>query len=1150
MKKMTLLMAAMAGFSAQSALAAPGTPNIAWLPSSFESGANITVHWDMWWGENGTSWNLTNNGVEQCNSALTANGSNQQSTECTSSYAAGNHQLQVNLCNVSGCSSSSVVSFVVANGATLNTPPSVSAAAPASANAGDPVNLTAAASDSDGTVTQVTFFVDGSAIGVSNSAPYTVVWTAVAGNHNITAQATDNGGASTLSAPAAIAVASAPNIAPSVSLSDPAAGLSEGNSISLSASAQDSDGTISSVRFYLDGVLLGADNTAPYTQDWTATAGDHSLYAIAVDDLAAQTQSTTAYFNVAADSNQAPTVSLADLPATIVQQDTVALSASAADSDGNIDHVDFYLDNQLLGTDTTLPYSLDWIASAGSHTFKAEAFDNLNKSAAASVSFTVAGDGSVNQSDCKPDGLYATAGVQSPYCTVYDTDGRELMGAATRRVIGYFTSWRTGGNGPMYLANQIPWDKVTHINYAFAHVDGNNHVSVGSDSPTNAATGMEWPGIAGAEMDPSLPYKGHFNLLNKYKKLYPQVKTLVSIGGWAETGGYFEGEGRVDSGGFYTMTTNADGTVNSAGVNTFADSVVTFLRQYNFDGADIDYEYPTSMADAGNPMDFVISNARRAGLNRSYAVLLKTLREKLDAAGASDGKHYMLTIAAPSSGYLLRGMEAFDSAKYLDYVNVMSYDLHGSWNQFVGPNAALFDSGADAELLKWNAYGGQYKNIGYLNTDWAYHYFRGSLPAGRINIGVPYYTRGWQGVVGGTNGLWGTASLPNQGECPLGTGSGETNQCGFGAIGIDNLWHDKNEMGDELGAGSNPMWHAKNLENGILGNYLQSYGLDPVNNPFHQMQGTYVRHYDSTMVAPWLWNEAKKVFISTEDEQSINRKADYIVDQGIGGVMFWELAGDYDFNATSGQFEMGTRMTTALATKFASAPKYGNKRADIALPTEQVDVAFALSNFALGDANYPITPDLTITNNTGVALPGGVEFYFDIATSAPDNMADQSAAGLTVVSNGSNAAGNNIGGLEHNFHRVKMATPSYLILQPGDTWKVVLKYYLPVSMPSNWTVKVGSQEFATQQEYPDLAAGVIDSSGTGGNGETGGSCSQASIDPAGYPAYPNFTQLDWAGNPDHANTGDRMTHNNNVYQAKWWTATVPGSSDWDLVCSY
>src|SRR3954462_3798931 len=133
-------------------------------------------------------------------------------------------------------------------------------------------------------------------------------------------------------------------------------------------------------------------------------------------------------------------------------------------------------------------------------------------------------------------------------------------------------------------------------------------------------------------MDPSLSYKGHFNLLIKYKKQYPQVKTIISIGGWAETSG------------FYTLTDS------QASIDTFADSVVQFLRTYNFDGADIDYEYATSMKDAGNPADWATANARRAQLMKGFAQLMKTLRQKLDVASAADKKHYLLTVAAPSSG--------------------------------------------------------------------------------------------------------------------------------------------------------------------------------------------------------------------------------------------------------------------------------------------------------------------------------------------------------------------------------------------------------------------------------------------------------------------------------------------------------------------
>ena len=663
---------------------------------------------------------------------------------------------------------------------------------------------------------------------------------------------------------------------------------------------------------------------------------------------------------------------------------------------------------------------------------------------------------------CRPDGLYETPGLDVPYCSFYDNTGREkLANGVSRRVIGYFTSWRTGLDGlPGYLVKDIPWDQITHINYAFAHVDANNQISVGNTASTsNPATGLTWPGVAGAEMDPAYPYQGHFNLLSHYKKLHPGVRTLISVGGWAETGGFLDDNGqRVASGGFYTMTTGADGSVNTAGISTFADSVVAFLRQYGFDGVDIDYEYPTSMNNAGNPDDFTIANARRGGLNASYNVLLLTLRQRLDAAGVKDGRHYLLSIAAPASGYLLRGMENFQGLQYLDYVNVMSYDLHGAWNEFVGPNAALFDDGKDAELTAAGVYGAQqYGGIGYLNVDWAFHYFRGALPAGRINMGLPYYTRGFRGVTGGSNGLWGDSKGSN---CPVGT-----TICGNGAVGIDNLWHDVDAQGNEVGAGSNPLWHALNLSNGVLGSYLGAYGLDPTNNPIDALVGSYVRNYNTTLQAGWLWNAQKSVFLSIEDDQSIGAKAQWILSHGVGGAMIWELAGDYDRQA-NGQYFIGSTLTRLLHTTFTGAAPYGNQRSERTTPAQAINVQFSLTGYRLGDQNYPINPTLHVVNNSSAALPGGTEFEFDIPTSTPGNFADYSGFGTHAVQIGQ--TGPNIGGLQGDFDRASITLPSWMSVAPGASVDVSFVYYLPVSGPINFTVTSNGTTYAITSEHPEL----------------------------------------------------------------------------------
>ncbi len=757
-------------------------------------------------------------------------------------------------------------------------------------------------------------------------------------------------------------------------------------------------------------------------------------------------------------SNQPPTVSLTAPAAgtSPTAGDTVTLAATAADGDGTVAKVGFYVNGALVAEDSSAPFSVPWTARAGIADITARATDDKGATAtSAAVRISVQGQVTGDER-CRPEGLITTAGTSPAYCKVYDDQGREKMGAdKPRRIIGYFTSWRTGKTGqPAFLAHQIPWAQVTHINYAFAHVDAANKLSVGNTAdPANPATGLTWPGVAGAEMDPAYPYRGHFNLLNKFKKQYPNVKTLISVGGWAETTG------------FYTMTTNADGSANTAGINAFADSAVAFLRQYGFDGLDIDYEYPTSMNNAGNPVDFAISNARRGALMKNYVVLMRTLRARLDAASQADQRHYLLTIAAPSSAYLLRGMEAFQVTQYLDYVNIMSYDLHGAWNQFVGPNAALYDDGRDGELTAWNYYSSaQYARIGYLNTDWAYHYFRGAMPAGRINIGVPYYTRGWQGVTGGSNGLWGQAALPDQSKCPAGTGGGTVQKCGNGAVGIDNLWHDLDVSSKEVPAGSNPMWHAMNLASGRPGSYLAAYGLNPATNPADRLTGTYVRHYDATLVAPWLWNAQKQVFISTEDEQSLGVKAQYVANRGIGGVMFWEFAGDYAFDTARNEYFIGNTLTSTLYNKLKTAGAYGNRTTQANLPAETLDIAYSLGGFALGDSNYPITPKLTLTNNSTMTLPGGTEFQFDVPTAIPPTVTDQSGFGLTVISNGANPAGHNIGGLKNDFHRASFKLPSWQSLAPGASVTLTINYYLPSTMPGNWTVTVNGRSYALAQE--------------------------------------------------------------------------------------
>ncbi|MDO8149255.1 glycosyl hydrolase family 18 protein [Isoptericola sp. b515] len=723
---------------------------------------------------------------------------------------------------------------------------------------------------------------------------------------------------------------------------------------------------------------------------------------------------------------------------------------------------------------------------------------------------------STNPDDvCRPDGMKPTAGVDTPYCDVYDTDGREILpNGLDRRVIGYFTSWRTGGNDqPSYFASDIPWGKVSHVNYAFAHVGPDNRVSVNEDVPGNPATDATWPG---QEMDPALPYTGHFNQLAQYKAANPGVKVIPAVGGWAETGGYFDGDGnRVASGGFYTMTETQEG------IDTFADSVVDFIRTYGFDGIDIDYEYPTSNTNAGNPDDFAFSDARRGELFSGYVDLMRTVREKLDVAGAEDGEYYLLTTASPSSGWLLRGMEAHQVVQYLDYVNLMSYDLHGAWNEYVGGNSPLFDGGDDPELAAGGVYTA-YDGIGYLNGDWAAHYFRGAMQSGRINLGVGFYTRGFQDVQGGTYGDGGTAPAPAGFDCPAGTNG----SCGYGADGIDNLWYDTDPQGNAIPAGVNPIWHALNLEDGVVGDYAASYGVPTT------IEGTHTRHVDEVTKNEWWWNETTRTYLSGDTTWAIGEKADHVVDSGLGGMMIWELAGDYAYDEAAGQYGIGSTLVDLMHAKLSGVAPYGATKAnaDRPMPDRALDLSIDYTEFALGDNNYPIAPKVVLTNHGATDVPAGATISFQYGTSDLGEMSDWSGFGTTTTRQGH--TGDNVGGLTGDFHDAEFTVPAGGIPAGGSITNN-LTWTLPIAQLSNVVVTVDGTDYATTYDQPrgvtvvDLPAG---SGGSGGGDDGGGAADGTACEAPAWQTGGTYTG------------GDAVTHAGHAWTAKWWTRAEPTAS--------
>lgn len=189
---------------------------------------------------------------------------------------------------------SPVVSITVTGKPTV--PPVVSITSPADAAVLEsPASFTlqATASDIDGVLTRVEFFVNGNKIGESTAVPFQIpIGPLLSGSYTLAATATDDGGATT-TASSLITVLNTDNILPTVSLSFPIAGSTVFNtSANLTTIAADSDGIINKVEFFSGATKLGESTSAPFAFTWSSIApGPYTLTAVATDNDGGMTTS-------------------------------------------------------------------------------------------------------------------------------------------------------------------------------------------------------------------------------------------------------------------------------------------------------------------------------------------------------------------------------------------------------------------------------------------------------------------------------------------------------------------------------------------------------------------------------------------------------------------------------------------------------------------------------------------------------------------------------------------------------------------------------------------------------------------------------------------------------------------------------------------
>ncbi|MEM9304808.1 MAG: Ig-like domain-containing protein, partial [Pseudomonadota bacterium] len=295
-----------------------------------------------------------------------------------------------------------------------NAPPAVTITAPVAGAAFDePATIVAAAtaSDSDGSIAEVEFFIDGSSVGVDTTAPYEATLTDVAaGTYLLTAVAVDDDDA-TGSASRTLTVATPDGSGPAVvgfvlvdaQVDSDLPAISDGAVIDLSTTGSalniraEVSGTVGSVAFELRGpgglLYDQTENVAPYAMAgdssgdyniWTAAPGTYDLsvtpYSGGNRGGDAGEQTVIAFSLAEAIDNIPPTVAIAQpIPGdTFAHDATVLVRVEAADADGTVDSVELFVDDESRGAISNAPYRWELADLApGSHRLVAVALDEL-----------------------------------------------------------------------------------------------------------------------------------------------------------------------------------------------------------------------------------------------------------------------------------------------------------------------------------------------------------------------------------------------------------------------------------------------------------------------------------------------------------------------------------------------------------------------------------------------------------------------------------------------------------------------------------------------------------------------------------------------------------------------------------------------------
>jgi chitinase len=323
--------------------------------------------------------------------------------------------------------------------------------------------------------------------------------------------------------------------------------------------------------------------------------------------------------------------------------------------------------------------------------------------------------------------------------------GARSRASAGQEVVGYFTSWAIYGRDYRVknVATSGSASKLSIINYAFGNVapnaSGDIACQIGDEWADYQVPWTAEQSVTGTEVTWPRPILGNFQQLQALKAQHPDLKVLISLGGWTWSK-YF-----------------SDAALTAASRERFVSSCVDLFIKGNlpdpgwggmggpgaaegvFDGIDLDWEWPGSEGNVGNVI--------RPQDKQNFTLLVREFRRQLDAYGRTAGRSYLLTAFLPAAPAKIdAGFEVANVFAALDLATVQGYDLHGSWEPTTNHQANVYSSPKDPTSPRFSV------------DDTVNAYLSRGATAQKLVVGVPFYSRGWTGVAGSEKGLYAPAT--------------------------------------------------------------------------------------------------------------------------------------------------------------------------------------------------------------------------------------------------------------------------------------------------------------------------------------------------------------------------------------------------------